>query len=239
MNSEFTVSLFISIIKFVFEFNIFTANMNSSNPPPSKKKNKETVSQKTFNKWSCNNYFDIEVDSDNVVKVTCKICTLYLQQIGVEARARDLHGLVVDSLLRYADGVNLAHKGNIEKHTKSSELHDWAKKKFSFHQSPETSGTAKVSAQQKSSSSQSGQNGQDSTVVSTFYGSTTKENYHRLIVTALHIALNERPLSNFPDLINLEKKNGLKFLEGKSHEKACAEFIDLPAEVIRSDIKNL
>ena len=64
------------------------------------------------------------------MKVTCKICTLYLQQIGVEARARDLHGLVVDSLLRYADGVNLAHKGNIEKHTKSSGLHDWAKKKL-------------------------------------------------------------------------------------------------------------
>ena len=160
--------------------------MNSSNPPPSKKKKKETVSKKTFNKWSCSDDFDIEVDSDdNVVKVTCKICTQYLQQIRVEARARDLRGSVVDSLLRYADGVNLAHKGNIEKHTKSGGLHDWAKKKFSFYQSPETSGTANVSAQQKSPSSQSGQNGQASTIVSTFYGPTTKENYRRLIVTAL------------------------------------------------------
>ena len=60
-----------------------------------------------------------------------------------------------------------------------------------------------------------------------------------MIVTALHITLNERPLSDFPDLINLQKRNGLKFLKGKSHEKACAEFIDLLAEVIRSDIKNI
>ena len=60
-----------------------------------------------------------------------------------------------------------------------------------------------------------------------------------MIVTALHIALHERPLSDFPDLINLQKKNGLRFLEGKSHEKACAKFIDLIAEVIRSDIKNI
>ena len=99
--------------------------------------------------------------------------TQYLQQIGVEARARDLHGSVVDSLLRYADGVNSAQRENIEKHAKSGGLHDWAKKKFSFYQSPETSGTAKVSAQQISFSSLSEQNGQASAIVSTFYGPTT------------------------------------------------------------------
>ena len=76
-------------------------------------------------------------------------------------------------------------------------------KKLSFHQSPESSRTATVSAQHKSYSSQSGQNGQASTIVSTFYGPPTKENYGRLIVTALHITQNEKPLSNFPDLINL------------------------------------
>ena len=155
----------------------------------------------------------------------------YLQKIWVEARARDLHQSVVDSLLRYADGVTLAHKGNIEKHIKSGGLYDWAKKKFSFHQSPEVSRTANLNAQHKGSSSQSGQNGQVSAI-----GPTTKENYYRLIVTALHIALNERPLSN---LIHLQKKNGLKYLEGKFHKKACAKFIDLLAEVIRSDIKNI
>ena len=55
----------------------------------------------------------------------------------------------MDSLLKYADGVNSAHKGNIEKHTKSGGLHDWAKNKFLFHQSPKTSRTANVSVQEK------------------------------------------------------------------------------------------
>ena len=113
------------------------------------------------------------------------------------------------------------------------------KKEIFFSSVTQNHVTANVSAQYKTSASQSGQNGQASTIVSTFYGLTTKEHYCRLIVIALHIALNERPLSNFPDLINLQKKNGLTFLEGRSHEKACAEFIDLLPDIIRSDTKNI
>ena len=64
-----------------------------------------------------------------------------------------------------------------------------------------------------------------------------------MIVEALHVALNERPLSEFPDLINLLKKfleflEWLKFSEGKSHKKACDILIDLLAKVIRRDIRN-
>lgn len=213
---------------------------DDTNPPASKKKKKETVSKKTFKKWSCSDDFDIELDDDdNVIKVTCKICVQYLQQIRVEARARDLRGSVLDSLLKYADGVKSAHKGNIEKHTKSGGLHDWAKKKFYLDKTPQANGASNFSTQNNNSSSaQCSKDGQTS-LVNTFYGPTTKGNYRRLIVTALHIALNERPLSDFPDLINLQKKNGLKFLEGKSHEKACAEFIDLLAETVKDDIKNI
>ena len=160
--------MFILIKKFVFEFNIVTVNMNSNKPPLSKKKEeKETVSEKTFNKRSCSNDFDITLDTDdNLVKVTYKICTQYLQQIRVQARARDLH------------------ESGMHEFAKSGGLHDWAKKKFSFHQSPETSETANLSAQHKSPFSQSGQNGQASTIVRIFYGPTTKEYYRRLIVKA-------------------------------------------------------
>ena len=50
--------------------------MTSSNPPPSKKKKKETVSKKKkINKWNFSNDFNIKVDTDDVVKVTCKVCT--------------------------------------------------------------------------------------------------------------------------------------------------------------------
>ena len=58
-----------------------------------------------------------------------------MQQIGVQARAEDFCGSVIDSLLRFADGVNSAHKGIIEKHTKSGGIHDWAKEKLSLYQS--------------------------------------------------------------------------------------------------------
>ena len=58
-----------------------------------------------------------------------------MQQIGVQARAEDLCGSVIDSLSMFADGVNSAHKGIIEKHTKSGGIHDWAKEKLSLYQS--------------------------------------------------------------------------------------------------------
>ena len=58
--------------------------------------------QQLFQYWS---------RTDNVVKVTWKICTQYLQLIWVGARATDLQGSIVDNLWRYADGVKSAHKG--------------------------------------------------------------------------------------------------------------------------------
>ena len=68
---------------------------------------------------------------------------------------------------------------------------------------------------------------------------TNVANYRRLFVTALHIALKERSLSAFEDLIDLQQKNGLKFLPGKTHEKACTEFIDILADTLRKDIQNI
>ena len=49
--------------------------------------------------------------------------------------------------------------------------------------------------------------------------------------------MKEKPISDFEDLIELQQKNGLKFLQGKSHEKACAEFIDVLADTLKKDIK--
>ena len=49
--------------------------------------------------------------------------------------------------------------------------------------------------------------------------------------------MKEKPISDFEDLIELQQKNGLKFLQGKSHEKACAEFVDVLADTLKKDIK--
>ena len=90
-----------------------------------KKGKKETVRKKTFIKWSCRHYFDIEVDSnDNVTRVTCNICTLYLPQIRAEARGKKFHGTVSELLLKSAVGLDSTHKVNIDKHGKSGEKHD-------------------------------------------------------------------------------------------------------------------
>ena len=194
-----------------------------------KQKKKETVSKKTFLTWSCHADFDYEVDADNnVIKLTCKICVNNIQQIRVEAKHRGLRGSVLDSLLKYADGIDHAHKGNVYKHVKSGGLHDWAKKKFS-NTTAEDIPTAPHETREKN----------QPTLQAAFFSQTTKSNYTRLFVTALHIALKERPISDFPDLIDLQKKNGLKFFDGKTHEMACAEFIDILANVITDDIKNI
>ena len=66
-----------------------------------------------------------------------------------------------------------------------------------------------------------------------------KENYRKLFVTALFIALKEKPLSDFSELVDLQKKNGIRFFEGKCHEKACGEFIDYLADTLRADLKNI
>ena len=56
----------------------------NSNPPPSKKKKKEKYILKKLDLWSFSDDFNTEIDTDdNVVKVTCKTCTQYLQQIWV------------------------------------------------------------------------------------------------------------------------------------------------------------
>ena len=40
-------------------------------------------------------------------------------------------------------------------------------------------------------------------------------------------------------MIDLQKSNGLKFLQGKTHRKTCAELIECLADVVRSDLKGI
>ena len=42
----------------------------------------------------------------------------------VEARGRELHGIVLALLLKYAYGLDSTHKGNIDKYCKPGEHHD-------------------------------------------------------------------------------------------------------------------
>lgn len=78
---------------------------------------KERLLQRLLKRWCCSHYFDIKVDhNNNVTRVTCKISTLHLSQIQVEARERKLHGTVLPCLLKYADGLDSSQKENNDKH---------------------------------------------------------------------------------------------------------------------------
>ena len=60
-------------------------------------------------------------------------------------------------------------------------------------------------------------------------------NYRGLFVTALHIALKEKPLSDFEDLIELQQNNGLKLLQG-SHENMGPIYRYILADTLKKDI---
>ena len=54
---------------------------------------KETVTSKTFLKWRCQEDFKYETDDeDNIIKLTCKVCSTYLPQIQVEDQKGNVCG---------------------------------------------------------------------------------------------------------------------------------------------------
>ena len=137
----------------------------------------------------------------------------------VEARKRNIRGTALDSLLKYADRISYAHKGNVDKHVKSVSLHDWANKKFQGNVTEQPKIFPVVEKNQR-------------TLQDTIQAPSNIANYRRLFVTALHIAMKEKPISDFEDLIELQQNNSLK-----SHEKACAEFIAVLADTLKKAIK--
>ena len=61
----------------------------------------------------------------------------------------------------------------------------------------------------------------------------------RHLSTALHVACEENPLSEYPKLIKLHQKNGVLFVNGKSSDKACGVFIDVLAKCMKDYISKI
>ena len=175
------------------------------------KKKNETVSKKTFLKWEGREDFDYEVDEDDdIVLLKCKICTVYINEIRKEAKARNIRGNVLTGLLNFVDGVNGAHKGNFLRHIKANGLHDWEKKKFTKTSNEVVDAETAGPSGTCSTNQQSREKKQRSLEESTIKNPVVHENYRRLFCTALFIALEERPLDDFSDLIDLQKKKRLE-----------------------------
>ena len=64
------------------------------------------------------------------------------------------------------------------------------------------------------------------------------ENYIHLFNTMSYTVLRETPFADLPDLINLQRKKGIKISEGKNHMMTFAEFICYVAITI-NNIKNV
>ena len=182
---------------------------------------RNSVKKTTFLKWSKNEDFDYEVDDDDYLTILkCKICTIHLAAIRQEAKTRGIRGTALKSLLTYTEGVSYIHKSNFDKHVKSGSLHDFART---------LAGSASSSARLP----------KDQTTIEDSCSKSNNQLYSRLMRTALHIAMKEKPYADFPGLIDLQRSNGLKMMAGKSHNKACAEFIENLAAVVRNDLKEM
>ena len=57
--------------------------------------------------------------------------------------------------------------------------------------------------------------------------------------TPLHVALNELPMAHFSKLIELQRKNGAKCVQGKNTAASCAVHLDILSDVLCDDIKRI
>lgn len=199
-----------------------------------KTKKKDTVNIKTFNKYFFKEDFLIEDQDDegNILKLQCKICSENLPDIRREAKRRNIKGVVLDGILNYADGVYYIHKANIMRHIRSDSLHDWAKKTFTTQ--PEA-----VTSIQTEHAEAAKLKEKNQPTIAHMVNKNTKEGYKHLFVTALTMVMEEMPMRDFPKLIAMQRKNGVKFLSGKDSEKSCKEFVTSLAAAVKNDTKTM
>ena len=65
------------------------------------------------------------------------------------------------------------------------------------------------------------------------------DTYMKLFNTALLKVIEEEPFTKFPKLIELQRKNGLKLLSGKTNRTVCTDMVKTMAEVVREDVKEI
>lgn len=182
-----------------------------------------SVSVKTFEKWTFYRDFEPEVEDGMVKCLRCKICSKNAVQIRMEAKSRGISGPPLNSIIKYIDGVTYVHKTNVEKHIKSGSLHDWAKRIFC---SDVNSDNSSVSTDNIPS-------------VQSCFKNISQSNYIHLFNTALSLVMAEKPFADYPYLINMQRKNGVKFISGKDDKYSCAIFVDCIADTIRNDMKQM
>ena len=59
------------------------------------------------------------------------------------------------------------------------------------------------------------------------------------MVTAYLLAVSRQPLTSFKTLVQVQKANGGKLIQGTDDSKKAAEFVSVIADVIRNKITNI
>ena len=64
----------------------------------------------------------------------------------------------------------------------------------------------------------------------------SKDAYKKLFNTAYNIAIHGKPFIDFEYVVQLQKENGVKLLQGKQNDRVCAEMIDIIKNVIQDEV---
>ena len=114
-------------------------------------------------------------------------------------------------------------------HVRSGSLYEWAKKKFCNKDIEDCSSEASCSSAAGTSQGP----------LHRLITEAVEKNYIRLFNTALALAMPEKPFTDFPFTIEMQKRNGVNFMPGKDDKHSCSIFVHFLVEAIQDDIKSI
>ena len=180
----------------------------------------------------------------------CVVCSEQWPLIKKEATKRGLKGQVLVSVKQYIDGVQYVHRSNVDRHCKSV-LHEFAlmqQKRNSTVSRPNISNITNDMNSDVMTVGEDVDNHNERSVacekqgqraVDVMQKDQSTDTYMKLFNTALHLVIEEKPFTKFPKLIELQRKNGLKLLSGKTNRTVCTDMVKTMAEVVREDMKEI
>ena len=210
----------------------------------------ESVTEKTFVKWPMSKCFTYEVneETNKLENLRCVVCSEQWPLIKKEATKRGLKGQVLVSVKQYIDGVQYVHRSNVDRHCKSGSLHEFALMQKKRNSRPNISNITNDINSDVMTVGENVDNHNERSVscekqgqraVDVMLKDQSTDTYMKLFNTALHLVIEEEPFTKFPKLIELQRKNGLKLLSGKTNRTFCTEMVKTMAEIVREDMKEI
>ena len=170
------------------------------------------VSLNSVKKWESLFLYSLEkkIEYGKVVMLKCKMCIKY------EERITSIRGFSRNLIV----GMSFVEKDSLEKHIKG-DPHKYAANLFNKQSMGASSFGDKII--------KSSPIGHGLTKMAT----RNKKVLENCFNSAYYLAKKERPYSDFPDLIELHKKNGVKYHGSYQNEQAAANFVDNCGEVLK------